>query len=96
MALNIEQYQNSELSPQLAELLKHPVLSEALATCDQASPANGGIKEWKEPHHAHIQLGVDRGFNLYPQILRLLATKPKATEAIEPTYEPTELAMEEK
>ncbi len=94
--MTIEQYQNSELSQQLAELLKDPVLATALQVCSEVSPANGGVKEWKEPHQAMIQLGVDRGYNLYPQILRLLATRAKAPEIVEPTYENPELAMEEK
>lgn len=85
--MNISQFQESELSPQLAELLKHPVLATALQVCNEASPANGGLKEWKEPHQAHIQLGIDRGFNLYPQILRILATKPKTQEEVQPTYD---------
>lgn len=94
--MNIQQFQESELSPQLAELLRNPVLATALQVCAQASPANGGIKEWKEPHHAHIQLGADRGYNLYPQILQMLATRPARTEVDTPTYESPELAMEEK
>lgn len=92
--MNIEQYQESEFSPQLAELLKHPVLAAALQVCDQASPSNGGSRDWKEPHLAHIQLGIDRGYNLYPQILRLLATKAKKIEEIQATYESSEVKEE--
>ncbi len=87
--------QNDLLSATLADLLQNnETLKMALAVCDAASPANGGVKDWKESHLAHIQLGVDRGYNLYPQILRMLATKPTKTEPVEPTYEEPELAIE--
>ena len=75
--MTIEQYKQSELSAQLAELLRSPVMATALQICDAASPSNGGIKPWAEPHTAHIQLGVDRGYNLYPQVLRELAIPMK-------------------
>jgi len=66
-------------------------MATALQICDAASPSNGGIKPWAEPHTAHIQLGVDRGYNLYPQVLRELAIPAKKPdEPIEPTYEPVE------
>ncbi len=89
--MTIEQYRNSELSEQLAKLLNSDAsLQLALQVCDEASPSRGGIKDWKEPHIAHIQLGIDRGYNLYPQLLRALATAmPKPVE-VEPTYEGTE------
>ena len=85
--MNIEQYQQSEFSPQLAEMLKHPALQMALQVCDRVSPANGGSRVWDQPHLAHIQLGLDRGYNLYPQMLRRLAERPKKQEEVEPSYE---------
>ncbi len=87
--------QNDLLSATLADLLQNnETLKIALAVCDAASPAKGGVKDWKEPHLAHIQLGVDRGYELYPQILRMLATKAPIAAPIEPTYEEPELAIE--
>ena len=85
--MTVQQYQESELSSQLAELLNSPALSIALQVCDQVSPANGGSKVWDQPHLAHIQLGLDRGYNLYPQMLKTLAQKPKKQEEVQPTYE---------
>lgn len=84
--MTIRQYQESELSPQLAEMLREPAFRAALEVAQEASPANGGMREWKDPHHAHIQLGIDRGYNLYPQILKLLATQPKKQEEVPATY----------
>ena len=85
----IEEFRNNDLYRNaLADLLKSDILRVALAVCDAASPANGGVKVWEQPHMAHIQLGVDRGYNLYPQILRMLATRAKPPETqIEPSYE---------
>lgn len=85
--MTITQYQESELSPQLAELLKNPALMAALQVCDQSAPVNGGSRQWEQPHLAHIQLGIDRGYNLYPQILKMLAQKPKKVEEPKPSYE---------
>jgi len=66
-------------------------LRTALAVCEQASPANAGGNFNKEvfsqAHVAHIQLGMDRGYNLFPQIFRGLAVSMSQETAIEPTYE---------
>lgn len=94
--MTIEQYQQSELSPQLAELLKQPAMAIALEIASQVSPSNGGVKPWAEPHTAHIQLGVDRGYNLYPQVLRSLAVSAKKPEPeLEAEYQPVEEKDEE-
>lgn len=85
--MTIRQYQESELSPQLAALLREPALQAAMEVANEVSPANGGLREWKEPHQAHVQLGVDRGYNLYPQMLKLLATQPAKQEQVEATYD---------
>ncbi len=91
--MTIADYQQSEYSHQLAELLKHPVMVTAMQICDQVSPSNGGIKQWEEPHMAHIQLGIDRGYNLYPQVLRTLAMPAKEAA---PMPEPEYAAVQEK
>lgn len=89
--MTVEQFRNSELSGQLADILNTPVMQIALQTCDEASPSNGGVKDWREPHIAHIQLGIDRGYNIYPQLLKTLAKpQPKVSEPIEPSYEDQE------
>lgn len=88
--MTIKQYQESEYSQQLAELLKQPALQMALALCAEHSPGNGGNRNWDQPHLAHIQLGLDRGYNLYPQVLKLLATRPEKQEEEPTTYAPVE------
>lgn len=89
--MTIEQYRNSEFSGQLAEILNNPVMAMALTICDEASPSNGGVKDWKDPHIAHIQLGIDRGYNLYPKLLKALATPaPSPNQVPEPEYAPAE------
>jgi len=91
--MTIDEFRTNEaLSTQLNEILKtNEVLRIALGVCDQAAPANGGVKIAAEhPHIAHIQLGIDRGYNLYPQVLRLLATPLKAAGEVPATYEPKE------
>ncbi len=86
---------NGLLSAELAELLRNQVLRLALEVCDGAAPVNGGAKTFAEPHMAHIQHGIDRGYALYPRVLRLLATKPGAeAEQVEQTYEPVEEKVE--
>lgn len=75
------------MSPQLAEILKNPALMTALQVCDQSAPANGGNRQWEQPHLAHIQLGIDRGYNLYPQILKMLAQRPRKVEEPKTSYE---------
>lgn len=85
--MTIDAFRSSQLSGELAELLKNPVLQMALATCDEAAPSNGGVKAYEQAHMVHVQFGVDRGYNLYPKVLKLLATgvEPKH-EQVEPEY----------
>ncbi len=92
--MSIEQFRQSELlSAELAELLKNPTLALALQICDAVSPANGGAKPYEQEHVHVFQHGVDRGYNLYPQVLRRLA-EPVHTAA--PPPEPEYADVEEK
>ncbi len=86
--LSIEQFRQSEqLSAELAELLKNPTLALALQICGDVAPVNGGATPYKESHVHIFQHGVDRGYNLYPQVLRKLAEPvAKPTVMPEPEY----------
>lgn len=64
-----------------------PAMRAAMEVANEVSPANGGKRIWPTPHDAHIQLGVDRGYNFYPQVLALLATQPKKQEEVPTTYD---------
>jgi len=86
----MEEYQRSEMSGQLAELLKDPVLAIAMMVADGAAPVNGGARVAELPHVAHIQHGIDRGYAMYPRILKLLATAPTGGGPVEPTYQAPE------
>ncbi len=90
--MTIDEYRNSVLSVELAELInKNPALQIALQVCDESSPSMGGVKDWREPHTAHIQLGLDRGYNLYGKVFRMLGTPmAKQEEQVEATYAPAE------
>lgn len=85
------------LSGELAQMLNTPTLRQALEICDEVSPANGGMKDWKEPHTALIQLGCDRGYNLYSRVLRSLALplKVPGPQSVEATYEGVDEEKEE-
>lgn len=85
--MTLEEYQHSELSGQLAELLKNPVLAIAMQVADQSAPVNAGARISEVPHISYIQHGIDRGYAMYPNVLRLLASPPAGSREVEATYE---------
>jgi len=94
MIITLEEYQNSEMSGQLAELLKNPVLAIAMQVADQSAPVNAGARITEIPHESHIQPRRDRGYAMYPNVLRLLATAPPGSREVEATYEGEEKTNE--
>lgn len=86
--MTISDYRASVLSGELAEILKHPVLKTAIETLDAAAPVNAGANlQFKEAHMAYVQLGIDRGYALYSNLLKALAIGIKKQEEVQPTYE---------
>ncbi len=79
---------NEILSAGLAELLAQDPLKSAIEVAEAVAPVNGGAKDWRDQHTALIQFGIDRGYNLFPQVLRTLATPLKLMEPeVEATYD---------
>lgn len=90
----IDEYRKSERSAALAELLKNPVLADAMRLADSVAPVNAGARIAELPHAAYIQHGIDRGYAMYPNTLRMLASVWEADVQIEPTYAPPEKEKE--
>ena len=84
--MTLEEYRKSELSAQLAALLKDPVLATAIEVALQGAPVNGGGKVSEIPHITYVQHGIDRGYAMFPNVLQLLATAPVEGGEVEATY----------
>lgn len=78
------------MSGELAELLRNPTLATAMDVASQSAPVKAAARISDIPHVAHVQHGIDRGYELYPSVLRLLATAPESDTAVEASYEAVE------
>jgi len=88
--MTIEEYRQSEMSGQLAVLLREPVLASAMQIASEASPVNNVANISQVEHVAHIQHGIAKGYSLYPSVLKLMATPPTGGGEVEPSYAPSE------
>jgi len=88
--MDIKTFRESEMSGQLAALLREPVLVTAMQVASDSSPVNNMGNISQVEHVAHIQHGISKGYGFYPSVLKLMATPPTGGDEVERTYAPSE------